>query len=59
MRMDKPKENANIYPYLDIYTLRTHTFILIYRYTQDTHVLIGIIYYSSQIVFFDIMFESI
>ena len=47
-RMDKSKENANIYPYA-LYT---------YIYTQ-TYTYMHIIYYSSLVVLFDIMFDSI
>ena len=50
-RMDKSKENANIYPY-------AHMHVYTYIYTQ-TYTYIHIIYYSSQVVLFDIMFDSI
>ena len=53
MRTDKSKENTSIYPYVYMHTATdTET----YNHT-NTH--IRIVYYSSQIVLFDIMFESI
>ena len=48
-RMDNSKENANIYPY---------AYIHIHIYTK-TYTYIHIIYYSSQVVLFDIIFDSI
>ena len=57
MRMDNSKENTLIYVYMYIYThTHGHTNIYKYRYTYSY---IHIMYYSSQIVLFDIMVESI
>ena len=57
MRMDNSKENTLIYVHMYIYThTHGHTNIYKYRYTYSY---IHIMYYSSQIVLFDIMVESI
>ena len=52
VRMDKSKENTNIYPYVYIHTYGHNKYI--YTYSP-----IHIMCYSSQIVFFDIIIESV
>ena len=57
MRKDKSKgDHNNLYPNVDIYThSHRHTTYI----NTNTHAHIHIIYYSSQIVLFNNMFESL
>ena len=57
MRIDKSKgDHNNLYPNVDIYThSNRHTTYI----NTNTHAHIHIIYYSSQIVLFNNMFESL
>ena len=55
LRMKKSKENTLLYKHMYIYT-HPRTFKHIYRYTYSHK---HIICYSSQIVLFDIMFETV
>ena len=56
MRMDKSKENTIIYMHMHIYThMDMQTYINTDTHIHSKHIMC----YSSQIVFFDIMFQSV